>query len=179
MRVFAAIDIPEELVAELRELAHDLRAHIPGKFMRAENYHITLAFIGEIAPYDIDRAATALQKAAAAASPVVLDPSGLGKFGRVHNATLWLGFAENANMNHLANNVRENLQIADIPFDQKPFKPHITIARHANISKTELPALSFPYATHASSITLYKSELHPDGAIYEPLETFFCGELAQ
>lgn len=176
MRVFAALNLPEGLESEIACLARSLKQNVSGRYVASKNYHLTLAFIGEIPTGDVDACANALRRACElAADPMELKPVGLGKFGRRNNAMLWLDIAENPALEELASTLREGLAEEGIAFDGKAFKPHITIARHADLTSANIGALPFLEAATATSASLYKSILDPEGAIYEPLETFQLG----
>ena len=109
--------------------------------------------------------------AAAGLHAFPLKPDGIGKFGKSHNATLWLGIAKVPELMELAERVREELRVRGIEFDDKAFLPHITLARHADIPNTELPQLLFPQEALAHKVTVFKSTLSKEGAIYKPLHT--------
>ena len=79
----------------------------------------------------------------------------------------------------LAERVREELTARDVPFDPKPFRPHITLGRRVRIPKKPLPPLAFPLTAHARTVTLFKSTLSRDGAEYKPLYTVELGEPAE
>ena len=71
----------------------------------------------------------------------------------------------------LAERVREELAARDVPFDPKPFRPHITLGRRVHISKKPLPPHAFPLPAQVQTVTLFKSTLSRDGAEYKPLYT--------
>lgn len=52
MRTFVSLSLPEERRARLLKLLNDMRAQgaLKGRAVRAENMHLTLAFIGDIDP---------------------------------------------------------------------------------------------------------------------------------
>ena len=99
--------------------------------------------------------------------------------GRPADATLWLGVAPDPALQALAERVREELTARDVPFDPKPFRPHITLGRRVRIPKKPLPPLAFPLPAHARTVTLFKSTLSRDGAEYKPLYTVELGEPAE
>lgn len=99
----------------------------------------------------------------------------MGKFGRASDATLWLGIAPVPELITLTERMREELAARDIPFDDKPFKPHITLARRARIPKASLHPLAFPLDDAVACVTLFKSTLERAGAIYKPLHTARLG----
>ena len=171
MRTFIALDIPDVFRFEIAALARCLEESVNGRFVEPGNYHITLAFLGDVAASDVQGVADVLEASCASFSSVPLMCDGLGKFGNVNDATLWLGLVQSELLAEISNTVREGLVAHGIAFDQKPFKPHITIARRASIPKASFPPLPFPEADYARSVTLFKSDLEAQGAIYTPLHT--------
>ena len=171
MRTFTALELPDDFIADIAALSRRLKATLEGRFLQTETYHLTLAFLGDIAEVDANTVIEAMEAACAGAGSISLRSDGLGKFGRASDATLWLGIAPAPELTQLAERVREELAARNIPFDEKPFKPHITLARRVRIPKTDLSALAFPQESEASIVTLFKSTLARDGATYKPLHT--------
>ncbi len=171
MRAFIALELPEMFVDEVAGMARALGGVVEGRFVPRENYHITIAFLGDVDDATARQAMNVLDEACAGAVPVRLVADGLGKFGRASDATLWLGIVEDAGLMELAAAVRESLAARGISFDPKPFKPHITLARRARIPKTSLPSVPFPESAFAMRATLFKSALDKQGAVYKPLYT--------
>ena len=176
MRTFIALEVPERFRWELAGFARRLEGAVSGRFIEPDNYHVTLAFLGDVGTRDMEAAVGALEAAGAGCEPVLLRSDGLGKFGNAGDATLWLGLAQTEPLESLAAAMREELVARDVTFDPKPFKAHITIARRACIPKRALPALPFPEPDYASTVTLFKSELDSSGATYTALQSIeLCG----
>lgn len=169
MRLFIALELTPVLRDEVAAMARQLHACVRGRFVPPQNYHITLAFIGEAHNGFIDMAKHAIDQGVANLDGIPLCPTQLGKFGRRDNATLWLGFTESPEIMQLANHIREILYDHGIYYESKPFLPHATLARHAKLPKDEMPSLSFPNPARVYRVTLYNSKLSPEGATYEPL----------
>lgn len=173
MRSFIALDLPSQFADDAAALARALSAVMDGRFLARDTYHLTLAFLGDIDDAETARAMDALDEAVDALrdpeASLLLFPDGLGKFGRPHDATLWLGIAKSPTLDALAANLREALRARGLPFDDKAFLPHITLGRRVRIPKGKLPALAFPLPAEAPSVTLYKSTLSREGATYKPL----------
>lgn len=169
MRAFIALPLPEAFAADAAALARRLGSSIEGRFLPRENHHLTLAFLGDIGDREVIAAAEALDAACAESCAITLRSDGLGKFGRASDATLWLGIAANPALADLAARLRDELSARNVPFDDKPFKPHVTLARRARIPKRDLPPLVFPRDDIASSVVLFKSTLERAGATYKPL----------
>lgn len=170
MRLFCALVLPDDLKDAIAETANAIRRGVRGAYVRPDSYHMTLAFIGEGDDDMAERAAGALERACAGTGTVALRPNALGKFGRRENATLWVGFEGGRAAASLAASLRAELEAADVPFDAKPFRAHVTIARHARLSRPSIPGPFFPHAFHARSAALFESELDPHGARYRIIE---------
>ena len=171
MRVFIALELPDHMVAQVAVLARQLGDRISGRLMKPDTYHLTLAFLGELDEQQVRDAMAALDDAAVDRAAIPLVPDGLGKFGKPHDATLWLGISTAQELMDLAEAVRAELAARDLPFDRKAFRPHITLARRAKLPRGPLPELVFPEASQAVAVTLFKSSLTPGGAQYKPLYT--------
>ena len=159
MRAFIALELPADFADDTAAAARRLSASLEGRFLDRSTYHLTLAFLGDIDDAEASRAMDAL--------------------GRPADATLWLGVAPDPALQALAERVREELTARDVPFDPKPFRPHITLGRRVRIPKKPLPPLAFPLPAHARTVTLFKSTLSRDGAEYKPLYTVELGEPAE
>lgn len=171
MRSFVALGLPEAFADEVAALSRCLSAVCEGRFVRPGNHHLTLAFLGEVGEAGARRAMDALDAACAGAGPVELVAEGLGTFGRGRDATLWLGVEKNPGLAALAEHLREELLARGLCFDEKPFLPHVTIARRARLPRAALEGLAFPLPDEAHAVTLYRSFLDPGGARYKPLYT--------
>ncbi len=175
MRTFIALELPSDFADDVAGLSRRLSAVIDGRFMPPQNRHLTLAFLGDVDQTQVSAAIDAMEAACAQAEPVPFASDGLGKFGRARDATLWLGVSARPELTDLVDRLREELAARDVPFDNKAFKPHITLARRACIPQEPLPDLAFPRDDQATRVTLFKSKLDRSGAVYEPLHTIDLG----
>lgn len=171
MRTFIALELPDAFATDIAALARRLSASLEGRFLPRENHHLTLAFLGDTSESDVASAIDALETACVGARPIPLRSDGLGKFGRANDATLWLGIAPDPELTSLVDRLRAELTARCVPFDAKPFKPHITLARRARIPQADLPPLAFPLDDAATTVTLFKSTLDREGAVYKPLHS--------
>lgn len=171
MRAFIALELPDEFRGEVAAVSRLLAQQCPGHFMPYENFHVTLAFLGEIDEAQSSLAVAALESACAGVAPVTLVSNGLGKFGRSSDATLWLGLEQTPALEHLATSVRNSLAARDLTYDEKPFRAHITLGRRVRLPRGPLPDLPFPEPAQATRVTLFKSTLDSTGATYKPLHS--------
>jgi RNA 2',3'-cyclic 3'-phosphodiesterase len=130
MRLFVALEIPADVRENLAALIRDLRAMDERpRWVRPENLHATLKFIGEMAPEKLDAIRSALS-AVRSNAPVALDFRGLGFFpGEKRPRVFWAGMDAAPNLRQLALDVDLVLEKAGVPRDTRPFSPHLTLAR--------------------------------------------------
>lgn len=175
MRAFVAVELPEAFADEVDGLARQLEAVCEGRFVPRQNRHLTLAFLGEVDEAGVRLAMAALDEACASADAAELDPTGLGTFGRGRATTLWLGVRRTEGLDSLACGLRDGLAARGLPYDEKDFLPHVTLARRARLPRGKLGDLAFPRADEATRVTLFRSILGPDGARYKPLYSVELG----
>lgn len=128
MRLFVALTPPGEVVEELRastaalhELAPDLR------WTRPEHWHVTLAFLGAVDDDVVDELARRLNRAAARYPPLSLSLSGGGRFG---HQVLWTRVhGDRDGLRRLAGSVQAAARRCRLPMEQRPYRPHLTLAR--------------------------------------------------
>lgn len=172
MRTFIALELPSDFALGVAEVQTQLATCMEGRYVSPRSLHLTLAYLGELeSSSQVSAARKAIELAAANFAPVSLHPEGLGAFGGSGNATVWMGVSPTPALMNLAKNIRSELQNKGISYEQKPFKPHITLARHARAERINLEAFSMPDTAHATNVTIYKSELTPQGAHYSALHS--------
>lgn len=129
MRLFIAVPLPRELTDRAAAL---LPAALPGlQRVRPELMHITLAFLGWTPDGQLDGATEAARAAIAGHGRFDLAFAGAGRFpasGRPR--VVWLGVGEGAEqLAGLAASVTAELRGRGLHFDDRPFAPHLTLAR--------------------------------------------------
>ena len=160
MRLFVGLRLSEAFRRSLSELQAQLQdAGIAAKYLDPSNLHMTLAFIGEW-PENI-----------AGILPLVKQPFSitLSHIGLFREAkVIWAGVEESEPLNQLAYSVRNNLSAAGIPFDPKPFVPHITLGRKPIVPATfDLSEIVIPPAEMTvSDVFLYRSDRGENGMVY-------------
>lgn len=160
MRLFVGLRPSEVFCRVLSELQAQLQdAGVAAKYLDPSNLHMTLAFIGEW-PENI-----------AGILPLVKQPFSitLSHIGLFREAkVIWAGVEESEPLNKLADSVRNNLSVAGIPFDPKPFVPHITLGRKPIIPAAfDLSEIVIPSAEMSvSDVFLYRSDRGENGMVY-------------
>lgn len=178
MRLFIAIEIPNEIKTRLAALQDDLRrAEADVGWTRPENLHLTLKFLGEIAERRSDEIAAICAATAAQFPPFTLSLSAPGAFPNWRQPrVLWAGLAGEVEIaRRMGARLEEQLAAAGLAREEKTFQLHLTVGRvKSNRNARQLLALADAYRLPALSfivreIVLMKSELHPAGARYTPL----------
>ena len=172
LRLFFAI-WPDAAAGEATAaLAREVAAARRGKPPPALNAHLTLAFLGGIAPDRVDALADIGAAAARAAVPFALTLDRLGGFR--DGGIAWLG-AEPvpAPLADLARALREGLSEHRFPVERRPFAAHVTLARKCRI----LPAREgvAPVTWHVDTLSLVASQLAAGGSRYHNLAEWRLG----
>ena len=124
MRLFVSLTLSPDVKQALLDESNTLRQQGKGTFTRAENLHLTLAFIGETA--DLDSAKAALAEACTETGAFPLTVGGLGRFGDLW----WAGVRENEPLEALALAVQASLRHQGISIEERDWTPHITLVRN-------------------------------------------------
>lgn len=159
MRLFIALE-PGKAFREALKRTQALLASagVSGRFSRVEDMHLTLAFIGEW-PEDISWCLPEV------AEPFELTLDHLGVFPKAK--VLWAGIKPSEELERLAKAARKNLDAAGIPYDPKPFNPHITLVRKPVFIGGALPKINVQKAVMTVRGTcLYQSAREEGGVRY-------------
>ena len=171
-RAFIAIDVSSEAKAELSRLAGLLKASCHGSFPSQDMYHMTVAFLGDISPLQADAMMRVLEDVAEKYKPFDLKLCRLGYFAMPNAATVFCSTERDNTLLSLAQDVYRSAWDVRIPFDDKPFRAHITLGRRVDLSSIRLNSIEVNHIPFTvKGLTLYKSTLRPSGPIYEALET--------
>ncbi|MER7518324.1 RNA 2',3'-cyclic phosphodiesterase [Streptomyces sp. NPDC126499] len=128
IRVFIALAPPDDAKEELeRALRPAYDAYPRMRWNRIEDWHITLAFLGEIPAASVPPLRAPLAELAATRRPVELALQGSGHFDE---RVLWSGIGGDVDgLRLLAADVRALVRRCAIPFEDRPLRPHLTLAR--------------------------------------------------
>jgi RNA 2',3'-cyclic 3'-phosphodiesterase len=180
MRLFVALEIPSTVRENLAELLKTLGAVSPQtRWVRPENLHVTLKFIGEMPETKLAGIRGALA-GVRSGQPVAIDFRGLGFFpDEKHPRVFWAGIVASPNLKALAADIDGAAEKLGIPREQRPFSPHLTLARFEPRRLTEKlrTAIQENAARDFGSLRtgqfhLIESNLKPSGAEYTTVESF-------
>jgi 2'-5' RNA ligase len=188
VRLFVALEIPaavrDNLAALLKEL-RDLFTPLGGKrprWVRPENLHVTLKFIGEVENAKVDGIGAALATVHAQA-PIDLQFRGLGFFpNEIRPTVLWTALGTSTNLQTLARDIDGALATQGIAKEKRAFIPHLTLARFALPGLHEDLRIAIEKHSErnfgsfqAREFHLIESKLKPLGAEYTSLQSYPFG----
>lgn len=193
MRTFIAVELTTELQQKLETSGQKLAAQLSAAGLEAAmrwtstaNYHLTLRFLGDTTDEQARALVPGLAEAAARWSPFALNLQGLGAFPHWRAPrVVWVGIdGQGKTLQRLQEQVEEVVQGCDFAPEQRPFHPHITLARAARHADRQTirqaGTLLAAQAASATSLGRWKvselvwmrSELRPAGPVYTVLERF-------
>lgn len=178
MRLFVALEIPGEVRENLAALIGELRPRIPqARWIRPENLHVTLKFIGEAPAEKLGPIRAALAGVPVSA-PLAMEFRGLGCFpDEQRPRILWVDAAAGPELPRLAGAIERAVEPLGFPREEREFSSHLTLARFPQgpgnretlrAALRECAGRSFGRHT-AREFCLYQSELNRSGSKYTRL----------
>ncbi|HET7393063.1 MAG TPA: RNA 2',3'-cyclic phosphodiesterase [Candidatus Binatia bacterium] len=179
IRAFIGVQIASEVRARISQAIAQLAAEISGiRWVREENFHFTLKFLGLVEEPQIEPIGNALAQAIHPFRRFTISAKCLGVFPDIKRARiLWVGLEGN-DMAALAKSVESVLEPVGFPRENRIFRPHLTVGRwrHPMESQQELGGTfkrwkNVEFGESAvDEVVLFQSVLKPDGAVYRPLK---------
>ncbi|MGA8035620.1 MAG: RNA 2',3'-cyclic phosphodiesterase [Candidatus Acidiferrales bacterium] len=180
MRLFVAITPPEEIRQRLIRTMEQLKplSRWP-RWVRPEGLHLTLKFLGDVEPEQLDAVVAALREVRAA-RPIEIQFRGVGSFSKHDRPrVLWAGLRESEELAALAASVERRMLALGFANEEREFSPHITLARIQspegidNLARAAAAFASYDFGTmHVREFQLFQSTLRPTGAEYAWLRNF-------
>jgi 2'-5' RNA ligase len=177
MRLFVALELPEDVKRQLATFQADLAARLDRSRMRwakPDQLHLTLLFLGEVPANRLPSAEASLARVARGSPPLTLATQGLGAFPSPRRpSVLWVGVGGDVDALH-ALQQRVALELAWLGLaDEKRFRPHLTLARVKSFTgPLSLESVVPPLSWYAAQLALFESTLSPQGARYRRLNAF-------
>jgi 2'-5' RNA ligase len=132
MRLFVAVVPPDDVLDDL-EVHLEPRRAAGGEVRRTDRHqwHVTLAFLGDVPERRLDDLTEVLGRSAAKRSPLVLRLSGAGAFPSPYAArVLWAGVEQvRGDLGAVANGIRSSASSVGASPDGARFHPHLTLGR--------------------------------------------------
>jgi 2'-5' RNA ligase len=189
VRAFVAIVLPESMLHSLTEQIDLVREHVPTgtiRWVRPENIHLTLKFLGNVSPDRLNKVKDSLLQVARGYSPFSLEVSNFGCFPNYRRPrTLWIGVHDShLTLSNLHSELERSFEHLGFPKEGRSFHPHLTLGRvkrhvrgdQARKLGEELEEVKIGTLgrIEVEDIHLIRSDLRPTGAVYTEL---FCASL--
>lgn len=172
MRIFIAVPLSESVKKQLQKL------QVPADYVRwqsPEQMHITLKFLGELSDDEVSGLKQALTGISMTSFNLKVQQIGMFTRNDIPQV-IWVGVAPDEQITQLYKAVEARCASLGFETDKRPFLPHITLGRvKRNIQRKQVKNLldnTEPVSFSVDSFGIYKSELHPDGAIHTLLKKF-------
>jgi len=178
MRLFIAIELPDETRLALSAIQRDLRQVTnTARWTAPESIHITLKFLGEVPENRIDKideAVTGLTW-----KPLTISVRGVGFFPGTRSPRVFWAGMEAPSIQALAEELDSRLERVGFEKEKRGFRPHITLARARDTRMdSALVAAAARYQEHefgsftVDRMFLFKSTLKSSGAVHEKLREY-------
>lgn len=185
VRLFVACEVPDEVKRDIGEVIQSLRSRsgTAVRWIRPDGVHVTLKFLGEVPVRKLPAVKLAIQEAVVGHQPFELEFSNIGTFGgREGLRIMWVGVAGDVlRLEALVRAVNAALAVVGFEPERRPFRPHLTLGRvrdevptrqraeiEVQVGKTQVPQTSW----RTAQVSLMRSRLTAQGAVYEVLATF-------
>src|SRR6266404_1828347 len=194
MRIFIGIDLDPELRARIERFLEGVEGFAPdARWVRPESLHITLKFIGEQPPDRVEVITERLRRIESGAFEIRAARYGFFPTAKAPRV-FWIGIHAGPQLPELAEKIDMATAQLGIPREDRPFNPHLTLARAGAGRRSGAPKgrkgdgpnatfavlekrlaamgeLDFGKMT-AREFILYQSQLSPKGSKYTKLQRF-------
>ena len=192
MRVFIGIDLEDEVRTKIARFLEGVRGFAPeARWVRPESLHMTLKFVGEQKPEQVEGISDRLRRVEGSAIDIRL--GGHGFFPTAKSPRVfWIGIQAGPELAELAATIDAGVAELGVPPEDRPFSPHLTLARGGSGSgspkrrKSDRPNSTFAVLEKrlaamgdpdfgtmtAREFILYQSQLSPKGSKYTKLQRF-------
>lgn len=171
VRAFIALPLTGPVFDRIRRLRRQLVEALPDiRWVRPETLHLTLAFLGDIPEESLEKIGRSMLSIGDVFAPVEIAVGGIGAFPSLTRPrVIWLGVDGGEKLAALQAAVANELRALDLPCDDRPFRPHLTLGRVRRPMAGMDRALDALGETRCgtlrcSRLVLFESRLGPDGA---------------
>ena len=182
MRVFVAIELPEDAKRALGDLIDRLRASgATATWVNAETMHLTLRFLGEIDDAQLALYRTRLAEAYLETRAFSLTVEGVSAFPNLRRPSVfWAGVTtDGPELAYVQEAAERAAQAIGLEPEPKAFHPHVTLARvkereqGARLAARVPAEEAFAAGEFAvAAVTLFQSRLTPQGPVHTPIQEY-------
>jgi 2'-5' RNA ligase len=183
-RLFIALELPRNVLTTLAHIQSDLKRTTPPgavRWVQPKGIHLTLKFLGDVPVSQLTDLKAALEQATSSHEPFELAIEGLGCFPNTQRPrVLWAGVTgELSRLNALQSAIERFIAPLGYPTERDTFSPHLTLGRTARqagrdetaalgrlVEQTDIGQVA---RWRVEAVSLMRSQLKPDGAVYTEL----------
>jgi len=184
LRCFIAVDIPEQIKADIGMLIESLKKqNADVKWVVHKNLHFTLKFLGKTSEDLIPAISESLSKVVLSYKPFCIRIYGVGMFpNRRYPRVIWIGIEDTGSLKKLQGDIEDSMALLGYLKEDRDFHPHLTLGRVC--SQKGIPGIIHELDTFQNkdfgsievcTIKLMQSELKPTGAQYSCLQEIPLG----
>ena len=186
IRLFLAFELSQEIREIIDEVSREAgKLPLNVRWVRTENIHLTVVFLGNVEESLVPRVEEVACLVCSRSHPFDISLHSLGFFGNIRSPrVLWIGM--NGDVKGMSG-LRDELQKGLVPFgveeETRPFRPHLTLGRfkkeagsikHLKGLIEQYRDLTSPAAV-MKELTLFRSDLRRDGAVYTKINRWSLG----
>ncbi|MGR5131663.1 RNA 2',3'-cyclic phosphodiesterase [Vibrio alfacsensis] len=173
MRLFFALTFDTATKSDLKRNQNVLRKHtIKGRFTHEENFHVTLAFIGESTQEQKRILIKTLHQLDGRCPSLFINC--FGSFRQNGSKLVWLGVKESLELTRLQSDLIHKLGEQGISTESRKYLPHITLARHVESPSLLQDIPIKPRWLPIYSIALMESKFVENKLMYQVLDEVLC-----
>jgi 2'-5' RNA ligase len=192
MRIFIGIDLGSEVRTRIKRFVEGVAGFAPeARWIRPESLHVTLKFVGEQSPQQVDSVRQRLQQVESGAFEIRIGEYGFFPTAKAPRV-FWVGIDGGPQLSRLAQEIDMAVGQLGVAREDRPYSPHLTLARASGRSgspkwrnedrpkktfaelEKRLAAMSMLDlgTAMANEFILYQSQPLPNGSIYTKLQIF-------
>lgn len=182
LRLFIAVEIPTEIQQNVHKATAVFRSTLDHlvRWVPAGNMHLTLKFLGDVSPSNVEFLIQMLRNEAEALPCFNLQLTGLGSFPSLKRPrVIYIGIQAPNVLDALHRGIESGSRRLGYETEERPFSAHLTLGRvkqnvtasdqqkiRRTLEGTQVDLLG---SARVDSVHLYKSELKPSGSVYTHL----------
>ena len=179
MRLFVAVNLKDDERKKLHKAAAPLRkSGMPVRWAEPAALHMTLKFLGEVRPQNVDAVMHAVSAVATKAVPHDVKLGGFGAFPTIRRPrVIWAGAEAKPELRSLKHDLEWELAALGFERELRAFQPHITLGRADEEAEagmfrdleTLIGDINYKSKIPIRQVDLMSSKLTAEGARYEIL----------
>jgi RNA 2',3'-cyclic 3'-phosphodiesterase len=179
MRTFIALELPAGLKVSLARMQKIFMQSTAGvKWVRPENIHLTLKFLGATSMEHVGAVCGVLDRLTRNVMPFTFDVTGMGAFPNSRNPkVIWAGLQIEDRLQAFQQELETALARMGFSAEYRLFAPHLTLGRlRDGLARKDIAGLIELFSTErfghfkADHIIFFKSELKPSGPVYTAIK---------